>query len=65
MERRKVPYEVSSGGVLLTRCEMTGVLIGSLYCMQCRSYESKNRQEHFVVCNNRTMQTRRSKTKKV
>ena len=62
MERAKVPYEVSSGLLLLTRCKLHGVLVGSIHCMKCPSYESKNRQEHYVVCNNRTLQERRLKT---
>ena len=62
MERAKVPYEVSSGLLLLTRCKLHGVLVGSIHCMKCPSYESKNRQEHYVVCNNRTLQERRQKT---
>ena len=62
MERAKVPYEVSSGLLLLTRCKLRGVLVGSIHCMKCPSYESKNRQEHYVVCNNRTLQERRLKT---
>ena len=62
MERAKVPYEVSSGLLLLTRCKLRGVLVGSIHCMKCPSYESKNRKEHYVVCNNRTLQERRLKT---
>ena len=62
MERAKVPYEVSSGLLLLTRCKLHGVLVGSIHCMKCPSYESKNRKEHYVVCNNRTLQERRLKT---
>ena len=62
MERAKVPYEVSSGLLLLTRCKLHGVLVGSIHCMRCPSYESKNRKEHYVVCNNRTLQERRQKT---
>lgn len=50
MQRIKVKYDVSSGGVLLTRCKIKGVLIGSVFCMRCKSYESKNRNEQFVVC---------------
>lgn len=62
MERAKVPYEVSNGLLLLTRCKLHGVLVGSIHCMKCPSYESKNRKEHYVVCNNRTLQERRQKT---
>lgn len=62
MERAKVPYEVGSGLLLLTRCKLHGVLVGSIHCMKCPSYESKNRKEHYVVCNNRTLQERRQKT---
>ena len=62
MERAKVPYEVSSGLLLLTRCKLRGVLVGSIHSMKCPSYESKNRKEHYVVCNNRTLQERRLKT---
>lgn len=62
MKRAKVPYEVSSGLLLLTRCKLRGMLVGSIHCMKCPSYESKNMKEHYVVCNNRTLQERRQKT---
>lgn len=63
MQRVKIPYEVTAGGVLITRCKMRGVLVGGFYCINCPSFEGKNRNEHIVVCCNRTLQERKRKNK--
>lgn len=43
-------YQVNAGGLLLTRCQYTGYLIGGGECMECKHFEGKQRKYRCVKC---------------
>lgn len=54
--KRKIPYEVSATGLILTRCKIFGCTIGGWQCVNCSAFDSKDMKNHVVTCNRTNME---------
>ena len=46
----QIQYSVTDTGLLTTKCEHTGHLIGGYYCVNCKHFSHKCKKISYVVC---------------